>query len=72
MSGDEQDAVITVRPKSSEDGPDTAASSLNLGSRTELEALQALLRLDGGELCLEKSKVTLRFASLSRARAEGR
>lgn len=69
VSGDEQHAQLMFRPRG--DGADPDAG-MYLGSDTEAEALAALFELDGGALRRQDFGVTLRFASLARARAEGR
>ena len=73
VSGDEQNALVTLRPHSTGEEPDEKTGApIGLASGPEAEALEALLRLDGGELCRDDLGVMLRFASLARARAEGR
>ncbi len=70
VSGDEHNAVLTLRPHST--GQEQPGAPVGLGSGMEAEALEALFRLDAGELRSDDLGVTLRFPSLARARAQGR
>ena len=73
VSGDGQDALITLKTRSTGEEPrEQPGTPISLGSGSDTEALEALFRLDGGELCRDETGVTLRLPSLAQARAEGR
>ena len=73
VSGDENNALLTLRAQATGEEPhEGPRPRISVEAGTETQALEALFRLDGGELCGDELGVTLRFPSLARARAEGR